>query len=414
MALVSPNEINAMGHVLRPSTLVARGFVVETIVGDGVATLIRVRPPSSGSVCPGCGTRSERIHSRDQRRLADLPLAGKPVRLVVAVRRFSGDSAPCGRRIFAERFDEGIVARDRGGGYAVAAAKALPKATQVADRWLLMETASRAFLDAVRQSMRQIRRVLGAATINPDRLTAAERLQHEGYLRRQETNPVRLRLAKDGARNGTELSRLPSRRNRMDDTPPAIGKDHWRHLKPSALSRVPSSRTFARLMPFGRDTLCKSETVTVAAIETGVPPLVETREIIATVQHMIRKKSLAAFEPWLKRARSSPVASFANGIANDQAAVRAAIVSPWSNGQTEGPITKLKLVKRQMSGRGEIDLLQARVIGAQSAPLPPKLRQSPFRTPIRMLASKWQRAPPSVPDHFCKCDSPGRRRLPAL
>lgn len=50
-----------------------------------------------------------------------------------------------------------VVARDRGGGYSLAAARALPKAIQVADRWYLMENASRAFLDAVRKSMRQIR-----------------------------------------------------------------------------------------------------------------------------------------------------------------------------------------------------------------------------------------------------------------
>jgi transposase len=36
----------------------------------------------------------------------------------------------------------------------------------------------------------------------------------------------------------------------------------------------------------------------------------------------------------------------------------------WSNGQTEGQITKLKLVKRQMYGRAKIDLLEARIIGA--------------------------------------------------
>jgi transposase len=35
------------------------------------------------------------------------------------------------------------------------------------------------------------------------------------------------------------------------------------------------------------------------------------------------------------------------------------------NGQTEGQISKLKLVKRQMYDRGKIDLLQARVMGAQ-------------------------------------------------
>lgn len=40
------------------------------------------------------------------------------------------------------------------------------------------------------------------------------------------------------------------------------------------------------------------------------------------------------------------------------------MTSSWSNGQTEGQITRLRLVKRQMSGRGKIDLLQARMIGA--------------------------------------------------
>ena len=53
-----------------------------------------------------------------------------------------------------------VVARDRGGGYALAAAKALPHAVQVADRWHLMENASHAFLEAVRKSMRQIRSTL--------------------------------------------------------------------------------------------------------------------------------------------------------------------------------------------------------------------------------------------------------------
>jgi transposase len=60
-----------------------------------------------------------------------------------------------------------VVARDRGGGYALAAGTALPQATQVADRWHLMENASHAFLDAVRKTLLQIRRVIGAATINP-------------------------------------------------------------------------------------------------------------------------------------------------------------------------------------------------------------------------------------------------------
>ncbi len=92
--------------------------------------------------------------------------------------------------------------------------------------------------------------------------------------------------------------------------------------------------------------------------------LIKARDIIADFHHMIRRKAENELQPWIDRARESLVASFGNGVAKDIQAVRAAIVSPWSNGQTEGQITKLKLVKRQMYGRGKLDLLQARLIGA--------------------------------------------------
>lgn len=59
-----------------------------------------------------------------------------------------------------------VVSLDRCGGYGEAVAKALPEAVQVADRWQLMENASSAFLDAVRKSMRAVRAVIGAATID--------------------------------------------------------------------------------------------------------------------------------------------------------------------------------------------------------------------------------------------------------
>ncbi|MET4324040.1 transposase [Bradyrhizobium sp. RT5a] len=94
-----------------------------------------------------------------------------------------------------------IISRDRGGGYGEAAAKALPQAVQVADRWRLMENASRAFLDAVDKSMRQIRSAIGATKIDPKLLTAAERLQYEGYLRREETNATILGLSKGELRS---------------------------------------------------------------------------------------------------------------------------------------------------------------------------------------------------------------------
>ena len=97
---------------------------------------------------------------------------------------------------------------------------------------------------------------------------------------------------------------------------------------------------------------------------------------------MIRKKAAASLDPWFEHSRTSLVTSFANGIVKDLATVRAAIVSPWSNGQTEGKITEFKLVKRQICGRAKLDLLEARLVGAVRRPPSPKVRQSPASVPI--------------------------------
>lgn len=56
------------------------------------------------------------------------------------------------------------------------------------------------------------------------------------------------------------------------------------------------------------------------------------------------------------------VESFAEGLKQDEDAVRAALTTPWSNAQSEGQITKLKLIKRQMYGRANFDLLRRRVL----------------------------------------------------
>jgi transposase len=93
--------------------------------------------------------------------------------------------------------------------------------------------------------------------------------------------------------------------------------------------------------------------------------LVEAREIVAGFHAMIRSRSAELLASWIERASQSLVASLANGIRRDKAAVRAVILSTWSNGQTEGQITRLWLVKRQMYGRGKIDPLPARPVGAQ-------------------------------------------------
>jgi len=103
--------------------------------------------------------------------------------------------------------------------------------------------------------------------------------------------------------------------------------------------------------------------VTVAAIEKSVPMLAGACVLVDRFQTMIRKKAASDLELWIAESKQGLMASFATGIANDKAAVHAAIMQPWSNGQVEAQITKLKLVKRQMYGRAKLDLLQARLVG---------------------------------------------------
>jgi transposase len=56
--------------------------------------------------------------------------------------------------------------------------------------------------------------------------------------------------------------------------------------------------------------------------------------------------------------------SFAKGLQDDQAAVQEALRSPWSNGQVEGQVNRLKTLKRQMYGRAKFDLLRKRFLRA--------------------------------------------------
>ena len=112
----------------------------------------------------------------------------------------------------------------------------------------------------------------------------------------------------------------------------------------------------------GRNQLAKAEAVLVAAIERALPSLAQARELVERFQAMIRSGNGEDLDGWIDHAVESPLASFATGIRADRNAVAAAIVEPWSNGQTEGQITKLKLVKRQMYGRAKLDLLRARLV----------------------------------------------------
>ena len=98
-----------MGQQFQRASLAPDGFAVDGVTVEGARVRIRLRSLQPFSDCPDCGRRSRRIQSRYLRRPADLPLAGRQVELIVIARRFWCDAVLCGRRIFCERFEIGVL-----------------------------------------------------------------------------------------------------------------------------------------------------------------------------------------------------------------------------------------------------------------------------------------------------------------
>lgn len=102
------------------------------------------------------------------------------------------------------------------------------------------------------------------------------------------------------------------------------------------------------------ETLCRIE-----------PTVAAARELALRLFGLARSRDLDGFDRWLSQARTCPMPDlqrFAAGLEADLSAVRAAFSSPWSSGQVEGQINRLKYLKRQMYGRAKLDLMRIRVL----------------------------------------------------
>ena len=94
------------------------------------------------------------------------------------------------------------------------------------------------------------------------------------------------------------------------------------------------------------------------------PELAETAELCRQFSSLLKEHAVDSLEAWVQLAEGPgilpEVGRFAEGLRQDWAAVLEAVRQPWSQGQVEGQINRLKLIKRQMYGRANFDLLRAR------------------------------------------------------
>jgi transposase len=154
------------------------------------------------------------------------------------------------------------------------------------------------------------------------------------------------------------------RRRRQD--PPAEPKGAPRTPAPAKPAEPPTPRRAVRLLPAEPDHLSDDDRRFATALLEHSPIIAIAVDLIRRFAIMVKERVAGALDGWLREAEASALASFAAGLRRDEDAVRAALTEPWSNGQVEGQVNRLKVIKREMYGRAGFDLLRCRVLAHAS------------------------------------------------
>lgn len=204
----------------------------------------------------------------------------------------------------------------------------------------------------------------------PVRRPSPERVAWEAYIARRWA---------DGCRNGRRLWReVCAAGHTCSERNAARFVAHLRRQEPQRLARSTSSGAVTSvqgptarhvsLLFLRRPTSLTKEQATYLAHLCQRDAAIGTAYALAQdFVQMLREREGERLDAWIAATVESGIADvrrFALGLQEDFAAVQAGLTLPYSNGQTEGQIHRLKLVRRSMYGRGKFDLLQRRVLSA--------------------------------------------------
>ncbi|MGI8450343.1 MAG: ISL3 family transposase [Streptosporangiaceae bacterium] len=317
-----------------------------------------------------------------------------------------------------------VICRDRGGCYAEGARQGAPNAIQVADRYHLLANLAAAVERLTAQHARCWQadplELPPAPEPAPRSPTPAGGIQARHQHRYQQIQTLVARgMTLTAIGRLLHLDRQTVRKFARASSAAAVGSSRARRSAPPLLSRflpylhrrwqegcADGAQLFAEIAARGyrgsRRTLRRylttlrqgrpprpSPTVltarTVASLLLRHPAHLSAADAalldrlggqcteLVTAQRLVRefaelvcqRQGGTVLRRWLQEAATSeitPLVSFAAGLRKDLAAVVAGVTLPWSSGVVEGHNTRIKLVKRQMYGRGGFDLLRRRVL----------------------------------------------------
>jgi transposase len=225
-----------------------------------------------------------------------------------------------------------VISRDRAPAYALGATSGAPLAVQVADRFHLVKNTQ----EVLEKLMMRQNRFLRTQTLAAPRswARAPENDAAEGCRLRLQPHLEAVKRT-TGGRKKSKL-RLPSARS-----------SSWMLLQPEKLKDEEQEMV---------ELLCQLS-----------PEIKQAQELALKLVNIIRGRRVDELREWLIKAARSELPEFrrfARGLTVDLSAVKAALSYEWSQGQVEGQVHRLKMIKRQMYGRAKLDLLRARVLHA--------------------------------------------------
>jgi transposase len=113
------------------------------------------------------------------------------------------------------------------------------------------------------------------------------------------------------------------------------------------------------------DTLDEKQREALATIRQASETAETIYQLVQAFLQIVHTRKGEQLDSWIRTVRACHIrelSSFVTGLERDKAAVLAGLTLSASNGQVEGQITKLKLIKRMMYGRAGFPLLRQRML----------------------------------------------------